>query len=832
MAEFLQQFLIVVGVVAAVVVLRFIVVLHHLLRLPLWPLRVEAAEPGAALADDQEAAMQALRALGFREIGRALLRQGPLAQGMVLLRHDRLPAFAQLAFQGGAYAGYPVTFYSFVDGGDTLVTLNRAMWSLRATLPGLAMGDALADSLEGHWQVHQCRIAGLPLAEPTDAEAMARVTAILEGYFPHWRSSGRVREGQGVWHLTLGAALDLAGNLRRLHRLPPYTCAEVGGLHQPAFFAFSYHQAEAILAARPSRRTFKAGLLAVTIVASLAAWAWAFGTTLALALLGILLVHEAGHAVAMRAFGYRDMTMLVVPMVGAVVTGQAKSELAAWQQAVILLAGPLPGLGIGAALLLGAGGTPSHDVYEAASLAIIINLFNLLPLTPLDGGQLLEVALFSRWPAARPLTAGLSVIGFGGLSLWSDELTFKVIAGLMVLATVHLARALPFDRAWQPGLPESDQIRRLFEVAQRTIRVQSFTRHYAAVKGVVARRRLRPARWWEGALALVLLIGVWIGAGVVADRTGLYRALWGNTTAHAGRTRLQVGFDALLDDDYHVEADRLRRLETLARGLAADDPRQVDLEVVRIWQLPATERSDRILVLVKRGRDGYTFGLRNVVAYSLDGIIAALDKVPPAERAEAARRAADAITDQAPDFYVDTIPARLKVAEAIDQGGDHEAAWALLGELRHHVFHDQRGAYELNGVVAAQVWFQLNRGEPEKALAALDGLPDRLGVERAWALLAAGRQQDALAAMRRSANVNIGTNSEVWPEQAMDLAYILGRSGHRDEARALIAAQQDSWVCSLHTSGRGSWDSPPWQQVRYRLLAETAGELCPGDARR
>lgn len=108
----------------------------------------------------------------------------------------------------------------------------------------------------------------------------------------------------------------------------------------------------------------------------------------------IVIFHEMGHFLAMKYFRYNDLGIFFIPLLGAYVSG-TKHEVSQKESAIILLAGPLPGilLGIVAYLLwqnnhdLSVGGI---SFYTVSILLIILNLINLLPVYPLDGGQLLN----------------------------------------------------------------------------------------------------------------------------------------------------------------------------------------------------------------------------------------------------------------------------------------------------------------------------------------------------------------------------------------------------------------------------------------------------------
>ena len=108
----------------------------------------------------------------------------------------------------------------------------------------------------------------------------------------------------------------------------------------------------------------------------------------------IIIFHEMGHFLAMKYFKYSDLGIFFIPLLGAYVSG-TKREVSQKESAIILLAGPLPGIFLGIILYLLYLNNPNLGVagisfYQISFLLIILNLLNLLPVYPLDGGQLLN----------------------------------------------------------------------------------------------------------------------------------------------------------------------------------------------------------------------------------------------------------------------------------------------------------------------------------------------------------------------------------------------------------------------------------------------------------
>jgi Zn-dependent protease len=118
--------------------------------------------------------------------------------------------------------------------------------------------------------------------------------------------------------------------------------------------------------------------------------------TLLLILTAIVIFHEFGHFLAMKMFHYKELGIFFIPLLGAYASG-TKREVSQKQSAIILLAGPLPGIIAGIILFILSGQHITEMPFQSfsllrstAALLIFLNVLNLLPIYPLDGGQLLN----------------------------------------------------------------------------------------------------------------------------------------------------------------------------------------------------------------------------------------------------------------------------------------------------------------------------------------------------------------------------------------------------------------------------------------------------------
>jgi Zn-dependent protease len=164
-----------------------------------------------------------------------------------------------------------------------------------------------------------------------------------------------------------------------------------------------------------------------TMLVSMAAYAVFWGVPFAAGFVLLLLVHELGHVIQLRREGIKASAPMFIPFLGAVVAAKSlgKDALA---EARVGLAGPVLGsLGALACAVIGAV-TGDPFWLALAFTGFFLNLFNLLPVVPLDGGRAMAAMAPWMWFAGF---AGLVVVAFvfpnpimilillvGGLETW------------------------------------------------------------------------------------------------------------------------------------------------------------------------------------------------------------------------------------------------------------------------------------------------------------------------------------------------------------------------------------------------------------------------------
>ena len=263
-------------------------------------------------------------------------------------------------------------------------------------------------------------------------------------------------------------------------------------------------------------------ILAISIIAFLALgatqWDWKF----TLWLIPVLFFHEAGHWVAMRLFHYRNLRMFFIPLFGAAVTGR-HWNVPGWKKGIVSLAGPVPGIVVGALLAILALAVKTAWINELAFLLLILNGFNLLPVLPLDGGHVLHATLFcrNRWLdiAFRcAAIAGMLLLGIAGLGRILVYLAIPLAISLPVAFKLGKVVDLLRGTALPPPLPDSDRIPP--ETAQAIISVLKAEQPKGISNKILAQQTLsvyetlnaRP----PGVLATFALLMVHGGAFLVA----------------------------------------------------------------------------------------------------------------------------------------------------------------------------------------------------------------------------------------------------------------------------------------------------------------------------
>ncbi|HKS70742.1 MAG TPA: site-2 protease family protein, partial [Ktedonobacterales bacterium] len=132
----------------------------------------------------------------------------------------------------------------------------------------------------------------------------------------------------------------------------------------------------------------------LSAVASLVTYAWLFGWQFGLGILVLLFAHEMGHYVIIRAKGLPASWPVFIPLLGAYVA-MRRMPVNVRDEAEIAIAGPFAGAMASALCFWLYQVTGFTVLLPLAYFSFLINLLNLIPVSPLDGGRI--VGAISRW---------------------------------------------------------------------------------------------------------------------------------------------------------------------------------------------------------------------------------------------------------------------------------------------------------------------------------------------------------------------------------------------------------------------------------------------------
>ncbi|MBV9571306.1 MAG: site-2 protease family protein [Alphaproteobacteria bacterium] len=188
-------------------------------------------------------------------------------------------------------------------------------------------------------------------------------------------------------------------------------------------------------AAKAGKILTTAGTMLISVGAYALLYGWRYATGLVL----LIFVHEMGHFVAARQKGLEVGAPTFIPFVGAWVALK-DTPMNVQTEAYVGLAGPLVG-SVGALLcyfLARAYGSPL--LLALAYAGFFINLFNLIPLSPFDGGRITAILSPRVWLVGAPMLLALF--------LWRPSPLLVVMA---ILAAPQVMKAFRYN----PAAPEN-----------------------------------------------------------------------------------------------------------------------------------------------------------------------------------------------------------------------------------------------------------------------------------------------------------------------------------------------------------------------------------------
>jgi hypothetical protein len=372
--------------------------------------------------------------------------QNPKKWMFVYVNHAEI-SYATLSTSNQPEPSNPcnVEFITHFEDGHKLSTVNGIAHTIIGSIPNMTMQDPYTESLEHQWQVHQQTLAKLKQQKipvlHTSLEFVSIYGKVINEYIESLENRAWIQKDDGgYYHLRIFPALRttlkiIKGENKlldlRKKRLKAFSKSQDPApipveIEVEGYYGMSYHSKGQGLGG-----TGKLFILLFT----LALFGLSFGFSLSFKTLIIITVvislHELGHLLGMHLFKYKDVKIFFLPFLGAATIGSQK-DAKPYQKVIVFLLGPLPGIFLG--LCLGFYyGLHIEWIRELVLMLLVINYLNLLPIMPLDRGQLFNL-FFSRFPLLQigfQIICGISLLLASGL-LKNDPVLFMVGIFLIV----------------------------------------------------------------------------------------------------------------------------------------------------------------------------------------------------------------------------------------------------------------------------------------------------------------------------------------------------------------------------------------------------------------
>ncbi len=411
-------------------------------------------------------------------------------------------------------AGYEIAFQAIYGARDLLLTTNNYMHYLPAKYSDAYVEDIYSDNWEQVLSHHLKRIEHRA-ESPLHVEAQWYAQTDLEDSHHQIEVSiacgDMHKHDDGTYGFTLKGALKTVFRVfvgERRTRRPKVQARSSSTTQSVERDITMYHQFKEA-SKSPLSKWKKFALFSGSLLIFALAFGFVLSWDVMVMIVGVLLLHEGGHLLAMYLLGYKELQILFLPFIGAVATSK-QPQYSTYKSFIVLLMGPLPGIILGMALLFYTSAQSPEWIGELAGLLLVINLFNLLPIMPLDGGQILHQLLFFRRPMLQVFFMITSAVLALLLAVYLGPSMWLIALLVLWVAYATSVQAL-FRRAFfASGVDMEDesaylqQIFRFFK--QPKYQNYTFSKKYHIAEHLLAHRLTRPLH----VMTVVLLLGIYV----------------------------------------------------------------------------------------------------------------------------------------------------------------------------------------------------------------------------------------------------------------------------------------------------------------------------------
>jgi len=366
--------------------------------------------------------------------------------------HPQRQAYAALCVSPEAdpYLPFWVNFSTFFQDKTRLLTVNGMKHSIMGSSPMNIIHDPYATNLHEQWNAHleernkileknpekeiHC-FANTPEGH-TEKNAQEEYYSLeyikqmeKDGYiFKTPKKKNHDEEDQFLFRTlaSIRFAHSILSGLSKISKMKKAAMQKVSPLELPIPLEVqNYENTQSVLNAKQRNLAGKLTFLGITIVLFTAAFSLIFSLETALILLAVIFLHESGHLLAMFLTGYKDLRMLFIPLFGAVAIG-TDSGVPPYKRVISFFAGPLPGIILAFILLVIIKQSPvdiltTPLILQVVLILIVLNYFNLIPVLPLDGGQILNTVIFSRFAGLQFFFLAFSLAALIGLGIYLES---------------------------------------------------------------------------------------------------------------------------------------------------------------------------------------------------------------------------------------------------------------------------------------------------------------------------------------------------------------------------------------------------------------------------
>jgi Zn-dependent protease len=341
-----------------------------------------------------------------------------------------------------------ITFQTYFSNGTKCSTLDGVRHDIIDDIPDTVLQDNYTGNLQEQWTLHlsyleknpQLEIKTFADSEAGFQEKLAYEDQSYRKYLRHLQQKGYLYKAEGEDFLvktfaSVRIAHTLLTSMQMLAKLKQKLQKTGKKIELPLELDVqNYQNALATLNSKSKNITGKFIFLILTLVLFVAVFSLIFTFEMAIILMAVIFIHECGHLLAMYLFGYKDLRMLFIPLFGAVAIG-SDTGVTASKKVITYFAGPLPGIILAAILAFSSPNLlTNYTMLSITLMLVVINYFNLIPIMPLDGGQILNTILFSRTLWLQTFFLAFSLISMLALGIYFSEPILMVI-GLVLIFT-------------------------------------------------------------------------------------------------------------------------------------------------------------------------------------------------------------------------------------------------------------------------------------------------------------------------------------------------------------------------------------------------------------